>query len=483
MLLVIAWIARGADSPGSDSAATTEPSAQDVAQLRRARKAKLIQLQQSTERQDLLDLYRRGGHTDGRWDDAARAAMSRFATLQFIEETNRPAADLEQAERDFKAAVDNGCDDPMVLYCRARLAAWSDADRQRVYRLMQNALGAVEASTAVPHSRKAVAHALFVEVRIAGDPDRLDRAVVGQTELEFKAAVDHLNAALEHPDQGAARATADAREIIRAYQANGGSVLDMFARVSPALEKAYAKDYEPLLLKGDVYNAGAWEARGAGGADTVTDVGANQMAERLAVAQDALEQAYKVNPSNSAIARAMIMVARRKGLPRADMEMWFVRAMDADPDDYKACTEKLTCLEPKWGGSMQDMLEFGRQCLREANWSTQIPFILIEAHIRLAQDASDIDAYYQSPNVWDDIRSVYDTYLQKYPDSKWARSGYAKWACTCGQWQSAVRLFDQLNDHPDLTVFNGSANYEYVKRKATKNAAAQAPASQPPTAH
>ena len=62
------------------------------------------------------------------------------------------------------------------------------------------------------------------------------------------------------------------------------------------------------------------------------------------------------------------------------MELWFDRAMELDPNDYDACYYKLYYLEPKWYGSVKDMLDFGRECVDSKVWGGRVPLVLTDAH-------------------------------------------------------------------------------------------------------
>jgi hypothetical protein len=148
------------------------------------------------------------------------------------------------------------------------------------------------------------------------------------------------------------------------------------------------------------------------------------------------------------------------------MELWWKRAMEADPDNYAACTSKLYFLEPRWDGSAADMIQFGRECLRGGNWEGRIPFILVDAHWKLAQDAPDRDEYFTQPEVWDDVRSVYEPYLTRHPDAVWDRSYYAYYATLCGKWDVARQQFEILGDNPELKPFGTKAAYEYLRDRA-----------------
>ena len=58
------------------------------------------------------------------------------------------------------------------------------------------------------------------------------------------------------------------------------------------------------------------------------------------------------------------------------MELWFDRAMKADGDDRYACLTKLDWLDPKWHGTAEEMLAFGRACRDTKNWRTGITLLV-----------------------------------------------------------------------------------------------------------
>src|SRR6185503_19500901 len=110
-----------------------------------------------------------------------------------------------------------------------------------------------------------------------------------------------------------------------------------------------------------------WDARGSGTRNTVTPEGWKLFRERLAEARKFVEAAWKTAPTNAAIPNAMLQVAVGQQWARSEMEQWFKRAMDLDPKNYRACDIKLGYLQPKWYGSAEDMVAFGRECLTN-NW-------------------------------------------------------------------------------------------------------------------
>jgi hypothetical protein len=113
------------------------------------------------------------------------------------------------------------------------------------------------------------------------------------------------------------------------------------------------------LLQGEANIKMAWQARGTGYANRVTDEGWKGLEQHLKIADKALNKAWKLNPKDVRIPLAMLTVELGQGEGRDRMELWFNRAMELNPLCYDAAYAKLYYLEPKWHGSVEDMLIFG----------------------------------------------------------------------------------------------------------------------------
>jgi len=122
----------------------------------------------------------------------------------------------------------------------------------------------------------------------------------------------------------------------------------------------------------------------------------------------------------------------------------------------------------------EEKLDFARQCMAGRNWRGRLAFILLEAHLMLSNQADDKIQYLRQPEVWKDIRQVYETQLELFPQAVFDRSYYALMANQCGKWAEADRQFKMLGDKPDLKVFVSMASYNYQRKKAAKNLGAGA---------
>jgi len=226
--------------------------------------------------------------------------------------------------------------------------------------------------------------------------------------------------------------------------------------------KASSVDKSTVLTIQGRFNVDyAWDARGTGFANSVTESGARLMTERLARAATALENAWQLDSSNFHAAEAMLQVELGQGQGRDRMELWFNRAMKANPDDYEACMNKLAYLGPNWYGSKEDMLSFGRQCVAEGNWDAGIPYILVQVHLNLArysdgspQDVPLKDYYEENPGAWDEIRSVYAEDRKHSPRSVRKELEFARVAAWTNHWDEASQMFREANGALDLSVSN-----------------------------
>src|SRR3954454_7590337 len=104
--------------------------------------------------------------------------------------------------------------------------------------------------------------------------------------------------------------------------------------------------------------------------------------------------------------------------------------MQSDGDDKFACQSKLDWLDPKWhgGSDCAEMPASAQACAATKNWRSGITLLAADAHLRRFHYLPDHAAkirYMSRPEVWEEIRSVYDEYLKHYPDDDFARSQYA----------------------------------------------------------
>lgn len=201
-----------------------------------------------------------------------------------------------------------------------------------------------------------------------------------------------------------------------------------------------------IALDGEYYTDAAWCARGSGWANDVTDQGWKVFAERLLKADQILEAGYAKYPAEGEMARAMIAVELGQGHGRDRMEMWFQRAIKVNPDDYDAYKAKEWYLQPRWYGSVDDILAFGQECEKGGNWSAKLPTILTTG---IAEASQTENGLYKRDDVWVAVEKTYREYLEHYPNGIFFRTSFAKHAYDSGHRDIALEQFRILGNNWD----------------------------------
>ena len=393
-----------------------------------------------TERDD----WERVGHKDEKWNTQVEKGIDLFA--------NRGVATRRAAHKEFEKAIAAGCDDPLVLYLNTRsLADLPENHYADVLEGFHVAAGRMLASD-YPAARKLLACARYVGIskKLPSDVD-IDQM---------------LKLALESPNDPNATDVVVPEFFYAVYPKLVDSIgrEAAFNKLYPTFEKAMPGAWIPLYFKAQFEVKWAWDARGDGFANTVTPEGWKLFGERIAAARSALEKAWEIDPTQSAIAREMITVCMAQS-DRNGLEMWYERGIKANPDDYMLCRAKYYALLPRWLGSHEEMLDFGHQCAATQNIFGGIPDILIEIHEQIAAEVENPQEYFKQPPVWADTYPIFENRIALY-SAKYDRSRFAQWAAKCGHWDVVAAQCEKLGDKPDRTIFPDLSVYEALRTKA-----------------
>ncbi|OAI51258.1 hypothetical protein AYO44_04995 [Planctomycetaceae bacterium SCGC AG-212-F19] len=474
-LALVILLALGAAALGQnrapESKGVPQPPPEEIAKYRRDKLA--------WERAATVEVYEKVGKKNAKWDAEARLALE--AVAKYFSRPEYYMGQKEIAWEHADKAIRAGCDDPFIKYLFARLypvgCQPSAADHLALV---------TEAAELLKKSEYPIFRKSFAHVVVANHLTNLKNRTA---ETDQKAS-QHLDAALalfpevlkDTSSRGQKDSYGMGADLILFYHAllnpgdrtkgdrTKGDRKRAFDKVAPILEKSADNKAVWLLVKGQFYREYAWDGRGGEYADKVTPERWKLFEERIGEAEKALEAAWKEVAERQSllkptIATEMIMVEAGQGRGRERMELWFKRAMLADPDNSKACSAKIFYLEPKWHGSPKVLLEFGNECLQTENWESTVPIALTLAHTALSRyvPQTRIDEYWAQPAVWRDVQKVYEPYLKRDPQDRYRRSVYLHWAVKCQQYAGAQRQLDILGDNYSRLFYNAE---EYEKAKA-----------------
>jgi hypothetical protein len=401
-----------------------KPIPQDSARMEKQFRERL-----EWNRQTLGVAYDKIGKKDPRWDKPASQALN-LAALTFSQQYE-PLVRLTDVHPPAKSAIDAGCNDPLILYLYARSSVGEHYPAEaELNRRVQAAADAMSSSKYSPY-RRAVA------LRAAAERKAAKISLTGQETREIQrvldAVVDLLPSSVAEdprtPDWEAGwyatinGVIAEHRRLISDYKV-------AFDRVDARLAKVQGIEALRLTVKGSFLLYWGWEARTQQFASGVNDEQIRTFQSRLQQARAALEAAWNAKPGEPRVAELMLEVEKAiGGGDRQAMETWFERAMMTDGNNQRACWTKLDWLDPKWygGDSFDNLLAFGKACAATRNWHTGITLLAADAHLRYWKSLPQKEGlkYMRSPEVWKEIQSVYDEYLQHYPEDHVQRSKYA----------------------------------------------------------
>ena len=394
----------------------------------------------------LAPFYDTVGKKDPRWDDVAHRALEKAA--QYFSRYPEPRIDVNLLHKETRDAIVAGCDDPLIQYFHSRSCDLDDPALLKEARRFADLAAAGMKNSAYPPFRRmcAVLHAAGMQSFIAKTPE--ERGVVlGKVDealalLPISAAEDERCPMLDNVW------FETAENLVADYRRLGFDPEQALARVEKGLSATPALAVTASLVRGNFYHDWAGDARGTGVASTVSPEAYSKYFQRQALARKAFESAWAADPGNRHAATGMLGLQLEND-DRATMETWFARAMEADGDNRDACWIKMEWLHPKWHGTAEEMMAFGRACRDTNNVRSGIPLLLAEAHEHMADMAGDRDAqraYLHRGDVWHDINEVYRPHLEYHPNDLYARTYFAYLALVCWRLSVAGHEFDLLGD-------------------------------------
>ena len=229
---------------------------------------------------------------------------------------------------------------------------------------------------------------------------------------------------------------------------------EAYGRVLAVADTVCGKSEMPLVIKA-LYNARS--PKDKPGKDP------------MVTARQALAAAWEINPLSLQTALASLEFAADD----AEMATWYGRAVALAPDDLSP-----RLIKAKWLLAREDKegaLKFARELVKEGDFRHRLPMVLVELHLakglrRGVEPGFDAD-YFADPDVFDDVKSVYEPLLAKYPGNIRDRTWYAVLASWCGKWKVADAQFRLLGEKADPSVTMGRPGYDYLRQKAAAKAA------------
>lgn len=320
----------------------------------------------ATDTEAYVEGYKKHGKRNEAWDKEA---------IEFIEMCVKCFSgapyppSLDHLKAKGKILFDKGCNDPLVLYGYGY--AYDRLDNQRgAEKYLVAAVEGLPDSEYPPHLLGSVASRLARFLEVWERPD--------EARVYHQIAVNaFIRAAEAEPDEFFAQ-----RVLVNRFelQLDEYLPLDIAKTFIEGLQLVGGLNACTLNTCMGIYHCKAgWDARGKGFANTVGEDGWDIFANEQEKARSYLVKAHELDPSRPEAATVMIKVAMAGHAGPGESERsWFDKAVAAQMDWPSAYSRILWSMRPRWGGSHEQMFEFGLECARTERFDTQVPYKLIK---------------------------------------------------------------------------------------------------------
>ncbi len=427
-----------------------------------------------------LDAYQRVGMKSPDWDAGVAALLKTYASWV----AGLPNDGLPAITSQAKALIDKGCKDPMVLLCYGVALDEQGRSRDAEPYLRSAATGFQERGYPKLRVFNAATRLARIAKREGGaqDPD-----AAKYIDLSIRSYVDAVSGDSMQPGE---------QQLFLDYlwyqwnRALEGKQLEVYK----ALQRNQEAD--PYILKvvgGEYHFVGAWKERGEGWASEVTEEGWRGFEAHLRAAQKLLTEAWQSHPEFPRAPTQMIRVAGGSGEGDSERQ-WFDRAVAAQVDFEPAYSSLLWFLRPRWGGSYEEMYQFGLECLNGGRFDTSVLMYYLVALHDITDDLEGKTTWWERPDVYQHAEELFDGYA-KEKDRPLKITFYdtvhAAVAFRCGHYDVAKSLLDKLGDQVETATFayHAGAIVDIVRKEvqaeqrppaaATQGAAEAAPGALP----
>jgi hypothetical protein len=223
----------------------------------------------------------------------------------------------------------------------------------------------------------------------------------------------------------------------------------------------------PLLVRGAHAVYWAWDARGTGTSDTVTEAAWKVWFNRLKLAENCLDEVVDRDPGNAEAWHYLVILGRARQLSMEERWSRFNRLIEAAPTHYMGHVQMLNNLMAKWSGSAEQMFEFARD--RATRYpGTALPVLIADAHLehRVRNGGAE---YIERKEVGDELvaaayQSIWHPAFRPTATSRsvWSKFAYA--LALADRFPEAARCFEVLGDGPVTSAFaNGSENENKIR--------------------
>jgi hypothetical protein len=206
----------------------------------------------------------------------------------------------------------------------------------------------------------------------------------------------------------------------------------------------------------------AWNARGGGFADTVTEEGWRLFKQRLEAANAVLKKAKTLTEKDPYWALVALKVSRGQGWSKKDVDTLVEEATAAEPTFWGYHTERAFSLLPRWHGEPGDWEKYAEQAAARPNGLGDEAY----ARIVLMLDGYHENLFRESKASWPKTKEGLRKIREKYPRSLSILSDCAMLAGLAQDREFAKEMFAALGNTYFRQTWGSPERFVHVKHWA-----------------
>lgn len=348
----------------------------------------------------LAGAYEKHGSHNAAWDKQAAAFLELAGQDQ--------AAPLPELVAAGEATLNLGCDDPLVCALLGE-ALWRMNQPARAEELLVHAVLAFENGKYPARvTRRA--------------PGLLARMIRGESDEKRKLGEGLMARCIDETVQMLSEPFSDGeqRAVLHELESDvGDGPFDLLRGNRARLLRVMcdSTDCDPWVshvLQGSYQIEQGWQSRGAGWASTVTEGGWQDFGQLLDQARIHLVEAWRLHPEFPEAALHLITTTKAiGGIEEESARFWFDQAVAAQMDVFGAHGNLLQALLPRWGGSHEEVMKFGLECLRTGRFDTPVPLNFYNAAWSIIQEEGDARALLKEFDGEQDALDAFESYTKQ----------------------------------------------------------------------
>jgi hypothetical protein len=215
----------------------------------------------------------------------------------------------------------------------------------------------------------------------------------------------------------------------------------------------------------------AWQARGTGYADSVTEEGWQLFKERLHKAEECIAAARKLPATDPQLDCVNLMLAKGFNWDWRQYNAVFDEAVKREPQYMYLYFQKAGYSLPRWAGKRGDVERFTDEAVRLTQGAEgKVMYARLGVYLRqyVGKDEWFFDAYRLS---WREMQEGFRDLEKQYPHSVWNLNQFCLMACHAKDSKTAHELFERIGDRWDADVWSNEGQYRKWKNWAENPAA------------